>query len=103
NADSPAVATTSVSARANLDASAAVPTAAWDPTNPSAGSNFSNSVTVYDSLGAAHQVDLYYRKTADNTWEYHAFEGATEVGAAAGGTLVFNTDGTLQTHTPANV
>lgn len=101
NSDSPAVATTSVRARANLDAATVPPLAAFDPLNPSATSNFSNSVTVYDTLGAAHQLDVYYSKTATaNEWNYHVMEGATEVGPAAGGTLTFNADGTLQTHAP---
>jgi flagellar hook protein FlgE len=113
NTDSPAVASTTVNVRANLDAAAPIIVAAWDPANPGATSNFSNSVTVYDSLGAGHQVDVYYRKTAANTWEYHALtDGGGTTGGTAGtpvelitppGTLTFNTNGTLLTAPAATV
>ncbi len=36
----------------------------------------STSVVTYDSLGNAVQVDLYYTKTADNTWQVTAFNHA---------------------------
>ena len=38
---------------ANLDSNETVPVAAWDPQDPSGTSNFSSTITVYDSLGAA--------------------------------------------------
>ena len=34
--------------------------------------SFSNSVKFFDSLGAEHLVNLRYRKTATNTWEWNA-------------------------------
>lgn len=87
---------------ANLDASATTPAAAWDPTDPSQTSNFSTSMQVFDSLGGAHTVDVYFRKTAANTWDYHALtDGADLVPAAVGnveigaGSLAFNSDGAL--------
>ena len=40
------------------------------------------SVTTYDNLGAANVVDLYFTKTADNTWEVAAYKQSD---AAAGG------------------
>jgi flagellar hook protein FlgE len=97
-------ATTEISLTANLDASAQVPAAAWDPQNPAATSNYSTSIRVYDSLGNAHTVDVYFRKTGANTWEYHALtpgadiQGGTpgqNVEIASGG-LTFNTAGALQ-------
>lgn len=36
----------------------------------------STSVVTYDSLGNAVQLDLYYTKTADNTWQVTAFNHA---------------------------
>ncbi len=38
-----------------------------DPTNY----NFSSTITVYDSQGGAHQVTLYFEKTAANSWTVH--------------------------------
>ncbi len=79
----------------------------FDPNDPANTSNHSATVTVYDSLGQAHEVDVYFNKTADNEWSYTALvktdeteaggvEDFTEIG---NGTLTFNTDGQLQTET----
>jgi flagellar hook protein FlgE len=75
-------ASTAVTVRANLQADA-TPPAAWDPANPSTTSNFATSVTVYDSLGKGHQVDVYFRKNATGDWEWH---GLTDGGGLTGGT-----------------
>ncbi len=91
----------------NLDSTAATPTGAWDPANPVTTSNFSTSITTYDSLGNAHSVNVYFRKNSANTWEYHALVNGSELtGGTAGratevaaGTLSFTTGGALQAHT----
>jgi flagellar hook protein FlgE len=100
----PPRATTRLTVGANLDASAATPTAPWDPNNPAATSNFSTAMTVYDSQGGAHTVSVYFRRTGANAWEYHALANGGEVaGGTAGrnsevatGTLTFSTSGALQ-------
>lgn len=97
--------TGNVTLRANLSADAPVIAAAWDPANPDDTSNFSSSVVVYDTLGAAHTVDVYYRKTAAGAWEWHAMtDGAGVTGGTAGtpseiatGTLTFDSEGRLAT------
>jgi flagellar hook protein FlgE len=97
-------ATTKLTITANLDANAAVPAAAWDPQNPGATSNYSTSMRVYDSLGNAHTIDVYYRKTGANTWEFHALASGADVqGGTPGqnveiatGALSFTTGGALQ-------
>lgn len=94
---------------ANLDSGASVlpNPPGWDKDDPSTTSNFSTTMTVYDSLGKSHSVDVYFTKTADNTWDYHALvdDGQlaggtagtnTEIGA---GTLVFDSNGALNTTT----
>jgi flagellar hook protein FlgE len=109
----PPEATTSVSLSANLDAGSTTPTDAWPGgvgTDASqedwlAASNFSTTVTVYDSLGQAHELTFLFRKTDANTWEYKAVMPITDVQAdpanpenwiAVGeGTLAFNSDGEL--------
>jgi flagellar hook protein FlgE len=80
----------------NLDAresaiAAAIPFNITDPSSY----NKSTTATVYDSLGFAHQMGLYFRKTAANTWDmYTNLDG----GAPAGPTAVtFSTTGTLLT------
>lgn len=103
----PASPTTEATIAANLDSNEAVLAAPWDPANPGETSNFSTSTTVYDSLGNAHEVTVYYRKTADNAWDWHAMvDGGDVTGGTAGvpfegasGSLTFTTEGALDTET----
>jgi flagellar hook protein FlgE len=79
--------------------------------NPTGTSNFSTSMTVYDSLGNGHLLTTYFTNVGRNTWNYNvtansadvvtanynaanmdATLGITRVGA---GTLTFGTNGTL--------
>lgn len=93
---------------ANLDANAATPAGAWDPQNPGATSNLSTSMTTYDSLGKAHTVDVYFRKTGAGQWEYHALAKGDDITGGtpgqnteiASGTMQFNTNGAMQSVTP---
>jgi flagellar hook protein FlgE len=62
----------------NLDAAATVPAAAFTldgngdgVDNDPANFNSSSTMTVYDSQGGAHEVSLYYEKTAANAWTVH--------------------------------
>jgi flagellar hook protein FlgE len=104
--ESPPVATTKSSMTLNLDATA-VPPAAFDPLNPNTTSNYATSETVYDSLGAAHHVEVFFRAQGAGAWEYHAMvDGGDLSGGVKGtlteigsGTLTFNTDGALQSQT----
>lgn len=106
SATSPPRATTTVGLDANLQADAVVP-AAFDPLNAAATSNFSTSITVYDSLGQPHALDVYFRKTAAGSWEWHALtDGGGLTGGTAGtptevasGTLTFDTQGALTAQT----
>lgn len=104
----PARATTGADIAVNLDSNSTVPAIVpFDINNPSGSSNFSNQVTVYDSLGNAHELTVYYNKTGSNTWEWHALIAGDEVvGGVAGtpfegasGTLSFTTDGALDSET----
>ncbi|MBX3196765.1 MAG: flagellar hook protein FlgE [Labilithrix sp.] len=96
--------TASIAATANLDASATPPTVAWDPQNPGASSNLSTTMTVYDSLGKSHAVDLYFTKTGDGTWDVHALAKGDDVNGGtpgenfefATGQLTFDSAGALQ-------
>lgn len=109
--NAPPQATLSITTGVNLDADAEIPAVPFDPADPSAGSNYSTSVTIYDEQGRAIQADVYYRKTGVNSWEYHVLvDGADTAGGTAGtpveittGTLDFNPDGSLATHTPGAV
>jgi flagellar hook protein FlgE len=102
NASTAALPTSGITLRANLQSDAIVP-AAWNVAQAATTSNFSTSVNVYDSLGDAHQIDVYFRKSAAGAWEWHAVtDGGGLTGGTAGtatevasGTLTFDTQGRL--------
>jgi flagellar hook protein FlgE len=99
--------TTTMTVTANLNSSSTPPVLPWDPQNPVSTSNFSTSMQVYDSLGDAHTVSLYYQNTGPGTWTYHVLANGSEVqGGTPGqnteiatGNLVFNSNGSLQSNT----
>ena len=99
-------ATTSATISLNLDSTAAIQTTPFtldsngDGTNNDpANYNSSNTLTVFDSQGGAHQVTLYFAKTADNAWTVHyVYPDSTnpaELVDAGTQLLTFNTDGAL--------
>ncbi len=100
---------TSITLKANLNADAPI-LAAFDPTDPVDTSNFSSSVTLYDSLGKAYTVDVFWAKTAAGAWDFHAMtDGGGVAGGTAGvpteignGSLTFDTQGRLDTVTQAS-
>ncbi len=83
----------------NLPANAAVPaTAVFDPADPSSYTN-ATSLTVFDSLGAAHTASMYFVKTANvNEWQSRLYVDGTAVGGAQ--TLQYSNTGVLTA--PAN-
>lgn len=76
----------------------------FDPMKPNETSNYSTGITVYDSAGNAHNLTMYFNKTADNQWTWRAMgKGEEMVGGVKGqalegasGTLQFTIDGKLQ-------
>jgi flagellar hook protein FlgE len=98
--------TTTLSVTANLSSGATPPTGAWDPQNPGTTSNFSTTMQVYDSLGAAHTASVYFQNTGPGAWTYHVLANGSEVqGGTAGqnveiatGNLTFNSNGSLDTN-----
>jgi len=89
-------ATTEASMIFNLPADATPPAnATFDPAD--AGSyNKATSLTVYDSLGAAHTASLYFVKTATaNSWQSRMYVDGTAVGTAQ--TLTYSNNGALTT------
>ncbi|MBL8951247.1 MAG: flagellar hook protein FlgE, partial [Myxococcaceae bacterium] len=101
SATAPPRATANVRITANLNPEEAPITAAFDPANPDATSNFKTSTVVYDSLGKQHSVDVYWRMSAVGTWDWHALtDGANLQGGTAGtmteiagGTMTFDASG----------
>lgn len=83
--------------------------AGFDVANAETSSSFSQSMEIFDSTGAKRQATMYFTRTANDTWSYNLVaDGGDLDGGTAGtptiitnGTLAFNTDGELQTHTVA--
>ncbi|HEX2731325.1 MAG TPA: flagellar hook protein FlgE [Polyangiaceae bacterium] len=109
-------ATEKVTVTANLDAGSKVIDDPANPGNPLAfdiadpanSSQFSTTMTVYDSLGNGHTLNVYFSKTADNAWDYNVTANSADLASGAGpdpetvvggGTLDFTTDGALNTFT----
>ncbi|MBS0879102.1 flagellar hook protein FlgE [Pantoea sp. JGM49] len=100
------VPTTQMSARAtttaglvsNLNSTDSVPTVATFSSSDVDSYNAKSTVTVYDSQGNDHALDLYYVKTSDNNWDVHAIDSTT--GASAGDfSMTFDSNGKLQSIT----
>jgi flagellar hook protein FlgE len=68
---------------------------AFDPTKPSETSNYSTGITIYDSAGNAHNLTLYFNKTADNTWNWSAASKGEEITGGTKGQMVVGATGTL--------
>lgn len=76
----------------NLNANDPIPTATpFSATNPLTY-NFSSNSVVYDSLGNANNLTLYYVKTSSDNWNVNAVVNGTQV---ATGSLAFSTTGSL--------
>ena len=93
---SPASATSEVQLSTNLDATAAV------------GTTYSTPITIYDSLGASHNLMFTFTKTGTNAWNYSVSIPAADVGGATDptvlttGALTFEGNGKL-TSPAANI
>jgi flagellar hook protein FlgE len=96
--------TTVIDVQANLDASATAPTAPFDPTDANSYNN-STSLTIFDSLGSPHLNTMYFRKTADNTWDAFQFVDGAQVnaGAPAGETITFDSTGAITGGSPTTM
>lgn len=90
----------------NLDSRATPPTTAtFSPTDPTSYTK-STSFQVYDSLGNAHTLALYFVATSTaGTWDLHAtVDGTAETYATLSATqLAFDTSGKLTTAMPLNI
>jgi flagellar hook protein FlgE len=100
----PARPTDKIDMHVNLDARAKVQNPI-DLTKPAETSTFSTAMQLFDSIGNAHSVNMFFTKTGEGTWEWHAMtDGANLNGGVAGnqevvsqGTLLFDEFGKLAT------
>lgn len=94
--------TAKVDALVGLDSRAApLPPASFDPAN-STTYNFATSTSVYDSLGNAHALSMYFVPTGPgssgkNQWQVFATNDGTAIGSGSIGTLTFGSDGLIDT------
>ena len=109
---SPPQLTSSIQLGMNLDAtsriipSAAPPASPFDPADAQNTSNAREVVTIYDSLGTARQVTIFFTKVAASEWEYNVTLADADSGTPTGdqfviqtngtGRLLFNPDGSLE-------
>jgi flagellar hook protein FlgE len=95
-------ATASAQITANLPANAAQPTTAvFSPTDPSSYNN-TTSLTVYDSLGAAHTATMYFIKAATpNAWSTQLYVDGNAVGTPQ--SLTYSNTGALTAPVNGNV
>lgn len=96
--------TANVNISANLDSRSIEIPGGFDINNPQNTSHFSSVVTVYDSLGNARHITLYFTKITGNVWQWNAVvssndsaSGNTEIQAS--GTMTFDSTGALITLT----
>jgi flagellar hook protein FlgE len=97
--DSAPAATTTGTLDFNLPADATPPVAVAGGFTPSNANTYnqSTSMTVYDSLGAAHTASFYFVNTGANTWNAYEFIDGKQVNANADPVqLTYSTSGQLQ-------
>jgi flagellar hook protein FlgE len=97
--------TSTLELQANLDARE--PIQVFDPSDPAGTSSMQSTLTVFDALGTANAVDVFWTLIAPGAWEFHAMvDGQSVSGGTSGvpteianGTLTFDTRGRLDTVT----
>jgi flagellar hook protein FlgE len=88
----PPQATDSITLRGNLDQTSNA--LGWAPATPKTTANFTTSLTIYDSIGKAIQIDIYFGKDDaagiqpgdSGAWTYHVMTDGVN--------LAFESDGT---------
>ena len=97
--------TTTIESTLNVDA-AITNFLSFDITDPAGTAHYSTPITIYDSLGQSHQLQLYFTKTAAQAWDLNVVVDGSDTndglshlyGAAV--PLAFDTNGALTTAMP---
>ncbi|MGB0454594.1 MAG: flagellar hook protein FlgE [Bacteriovoracaceae bacterium] len=89
----PARATEEVKINMNIDSREDVKQ--FNTEDPEKTSNFTTSVTVYDNIGTPRVATVYFNKTGNNSWEYHAMVDGKDVEGGEEGKLVEMANGSL--------
>ncbi len=88
--------TTTAAMQINLNSTDAVPTKTPFDATDSDSYNKKGTVTVFDSQGNAHDMNVFYVKNSDNAWQVYT-QDSSVAGAAAEskGFMRFNTNGSF--------
>ncbi len=99
----PAKGTAQAKINLNLDSRTGINTFPFDLAKVDQQADMSSVARIYDTTGTAQSVNMYFYKTGETTWDWHATaDGAVLSGGQegvmqkiAGGKLTFSTDGKL--------
>ena len=86
--------TTEITVTANLDSRNPIQT--FDILDPEGTSSGSTSITVFDSLGTARTLDVYFSNQGGNLYQYNVVADSGELAAGTPGTPTLLSTGTLQ-------
>ncbi|WP_349571469.1 flagellar hook protein FlgE [Azotobacter salinestris] len=92
--------TEEVAVTLNLDSASDIITATFDPTDANTYS-YANTATVFDSLGNAHELTMYFTKTGINTWEARTAIDGVVPATQSPQAVSFNTSGLLDGYAPS--
>ena len=101
NTTIPARATKDVEINMNIDSRDIIQR--FDASAPEKTSSYNNSVTIFDNVGIARLVTIFFNKVSDNVWDYHVMSDGKDIpggeigvwGEQASGTIVFDEKGRL--------
>ncbi len=95
----PAKTTTTAKMEVQLNSSDSANTTTFDSTNADTY-NKNGPITVYDSQGNAHDMKVYFKKTAANTWQLYSQDTSVASSSASLlGTMTFDSSGNLVSST----
>ncbi|HEX4328757.1 MAG TPA: flagellar hook protein FlgE [Burkholderiales bacterium] len=97
-ADLPPTTTTTATANVNLDSRTTVSASAFNMTDSTTYQG-TTSMPVYDSLGNAHTLSMYFVKNAANSWDVYGANDGTQISATPIGQVNFTSSGAIDTST----
>ena len=89
---------TKATALVNLDSRQAASTATFNMTDSTTYQG-ATSLSVYDSLGNAHTLSMYFVKNAANSWDVYGANDGVQIGATPLTTVNFTSSGAIDTAT----
>jgi flagellar hook protein FlgE len=90
----------------NLDSRSKVLQEPFDVNKAEQTSNFSNTITIYDSQGASHQMTVFFKRLEDSdgiSWKWHAAVDGSEVLESNGSKMVEIGTGTVKFDSNGNL